>query len=99
MDMNDLLKKALSLGVGITIAGKEKIEKYVDELVKKGEIAPSESKELVSRLIQRGEEAQTELKQIVREQLQQLLVEFNMATKDDIERLERRIEKLEEPKS
>jgi len=92
--MNELIKKALSLGVGITITSKEKVEKVVEELVKKGEIAPSESKELLSRLIQRGEDEQTELKRIVREQLQHLLVELNIATKDDIIRLENQIKEI-----
>ncbi|GGD64533.1 phasin family protein [Paenibacillus nasutitermitis] len=92
--MNEIIKKALSLGVGITITSKEKVEKVVEELVKKGEIAPGESKELLNRLIQRGEDEQTELKRIVREQLQQLLVELNVATKDDIIRLETQIKTL-----
>ncbi|CAM4397368.1 phasin family protein [Paenibacillus tarimensis] len=95
--MNELLKKALSLGVGITVTSKEKVEKYVDELVRKGEVAPTESKALVNRLVQRGEEEQTQIKQMIREQLQQLLVELNMATKEDIARLEKRVEKLEQP--
>ncbi len=34
--MNELLKKALSLGLGVTILSKEKLESAVDELVKKG---------------------------------------------------------------
>ncbi len=93
--MNDLLKRALSLGVGITTAGKEKVEKYVDELVRTGELAPSESKELVARLVRKGEEQQHELKQFVKEQLRQMLSELRVATKDDVERLERRLAALE----
>lgn len=42
--MSDLFKKAISLGVGLTIVSKEKVEKVVDELVKRGELAPSESR-------------------------------------------------------
>lgn len=42
--------------VGLTIVSKEKVEKVVEELVKRGELAPSESKALVDRLIERGEE-------------------------------------------
>lgn len=95
--MNDLIRKALSLGIGITAASKEKLESYVGELVKKGEIAPEQSKQLVASLIQRGEEEQGELKRFIREQLQKLLGDMHMATKQDIERLEHRIEKLEQP--
>lgn len=97
--MNELIKKALALGVGITITSKEKVEKTVEELVKKGEIAPGDSKELLNRLIQKGEDEQNELKRIVREQLKLLLVELNVATKDDILRLESQIKDLKVEKA
>jgi len=93
--MNELLKKAVSLGVGLTVTGKEKIEKYVDELVRTGQVGPAESTELVARLMQRGEEQQAELKRVVKEQLHQLLGELRVATKEDVERLERRLSALE----
>lgn len=97
--MNELLKKALSLGIGITVASKEKIESIVDELVKKGEVAPSESRELVTRLIEKGEESQEEMKRVIRETLQKLLADLQVATKQDIERLEQRLSQLETPPS
>ncbi|NOU98808.1 phasin family protein [Paenibacillus planticolens] len=94
--MNDWIKNAFSLGLGITVATKEKLEGFVNELVAKGEVAPSESKELVSKLIQRGEEQQEDLKRIVRAQLQKLLDELHVATEDDIKRLELRIDQMEQ---
>lgn len=93
--MNELLKKALSLGVGITVASKEKLESIVDELVKKGEIAPAQSKELLSRLIEMGEEEKADIKRILRENMQKMLIELQVPTKQDIERLEQRVDKLE----
>jgi polyhydroxyalkanoate synthesis regulator phasin len=95
INMDQLFKKALSLGVGITITGKEKVEQYVEEMVKKGEVAPGESRELVARLMQKGEEERLALKSIIRDQIQQLLIEMNMATKGDIQRIEERIARLE----
>jgi len=93
--MNELLKKAVSLGIGITVTSKEKVEKYVDDLVKKGEVAPGESKELLARLLQRGDEEQAELKRFVKEQLHQVLAELRVATKEDVARLEARLAALE----
>ncbi|MDQ1910098.1 phasin family protein [Paenibacillus sp. GD4] len=97
--MNDLFRKALSLGVGITVLSKEKIEQLVEDLVKKGDVAPDESKELVTRLVEKGEQQQSEIKRMVREQLQKVMSELQVATKEDIARLEQRIEKLETPTS
>ncbi|RKN84323.1 polyhydroxyalkanoate synthesis regulator [Paenibacillus ginsengarvi] len=97
--MNELIKKALYLGVGITVASKEKIESLVEELVKKGEVAPSESKELVAKLIEKGEEGESEMKRMMRDSMNKLLAEMNVATRQDIERLEQRLAKLETPSS
>lgn len=93
--MNDLIKKALSIGIGLSVVSKEKIEQAVEDLVKKGEVAPDESKELVTRLMEKGEQQQSELKRMMQEQLHKVLSDLNVATKDDIARLEQRIEKLE----
>ncbi|MEF3301542.1 phasin family protein [Paenibacillus sp. GYB003] len=97
--MNEIVKKMLALGIGITVASKEKIESVVDELVKKGEVAPAESKELVARLIEKGEESRQEMGRTMRETMQKLLAELDVATKQDIERLEQRLDRLEAPPS
>lgn len=60
--MNDLIKNAVSLGLGITVVTKEKLENYVKELVVKGEVAPEESKALVAKLIKKGRSSRTLLK-------------------------------------
>ncbi|WP_269636739.1 phasin family protein [Paenibacillus forsythiae] len=93
--MSDLLKKAISLGVGLTVVSKEKVEKVVDELVKRGEVAPSESKALVDRLIERGEEERGVFKSAVQEQVQRVLKDLNVPVKSDISALEERIAVLE----
>jgi polyhydroxyalkanoate synthesis regulator phasin len=93
--MIDLFKKGLALGLGIAVTSKEQVEKLVDELVKKGELSREESKDMIQQLMQRGEEEKTELKQLIREQLRQMMDALHVATKDDIIRLEQRIENLE----
>lgn len=93
--MNDLVKKALSLGVGITVVSKEKIESVVNDLVKRGEMAPNQSKELIQRLMEKGEAEQAEWKELLRQQLKNMLAELQVATHEDIEKLSMRLEKLE----
>lgn len=93
--MKDLLKKGLALGLGLAIASKEQIEKAVDELVKKGEVSAAESKELIDELIRKGEEEQTELRAKIREGIKEFFSDLDIATKDDLKRLESRIEQLE----
>lgn len=52
----DLIKKGLSFGLGLAVTSKEQAEKFVNDLVKKGELSLEESKDMVNQLIQRGEE-------------------------------------------
>ncbi|GGN93572.1 phasin family protein [Saccharibacillus kuerlensis] len=94
--MSDLLKKALSLGIGLTVASKEKVEKVVDDLVKKGEIAPSESKAVVSKLIERGEEERSAIKGMVQEQVRRVLQDLDVPAGSDVVSLEQRIAVLEQ---
>lgn len=93
--MSDLFKKAISLGVGLTVVSKEKVEKAVDELVKRGEVAPSESRALVDRLIERGKEERSAFKTAVQEQVQRVLKELDVPVKSDVAALEERIAVLE----
>jgi polyhydroxyalkanoate synthesis regulator phasin len=93
--MKDLIKKGLALGLGFAVVSKEQIEKVIDELVEKGELSASESKDFVSELIQKGEEQQKEINTKLQSQVQRILEELNLPTKSDIERLEKRIAQLE----
>lgn len=91
----DLIKKGLSFGLGLAVTSKEQAEKFVNDLVKKGELSLEESKDMVNQLVQRGEEEKKGLQRIVREQIKQILNELDLATKEDIQKLEQRIQKLE----
>lgn len=93
--MSDLFKKAISLGLGVTVVSKEKVEKAVNDLVKRGELAPSESRALVDRLMDRGAEEQNQAKEWIRLQVQKALTELDVPTKSTTEQLEQRIEVLE----
>jgi polyhydroxyalkanoate synthesis regulator phasin len=93
--MSDLFKKAVSLGWGLTVVSKEKVEKIVNDLVTRGELAPDESKALVNRLIERGEEEQGQFKSVIHEQVDRILKELHVPTGSDVTSLEKRIAVLE----
>lgn len=93
--MKETIGKAISLGLGIVIAGKEQIEKTVEELVKKGEVNRTESKALVDELVKKGEEIGQKIEAMVRERLNAILGEDRLATQEDIARIEKRLEALE----
>lgn len=92
--MKDMIDRAISLGMGLAVASKEQVEKLVDELVKKGEMSRNESSAFVDEMVKKGEEARHNVEALIQERIQQALGERNLATKEDIARLENRIEEL-----
>lgn len=94
--MKDFLRKGLALGFGLAAVSREQIEKFVDEMVKRGEVSSSESKDLLKDLLEKGENEKKEFNNRLHDQMERLLKEFNVATKADIQGLEARIAELEE---
>lgn len=92
--MRDAIDKVFKLGLGIVIAGKEQIEKTVDELVEKGEVSRSESAVLVDEWINKGEEAKSQIQELVKQRMDTLIREANLATKEDIARIEQRLDQI-----
>ena len=90
--MSDLLRKAISLGVGLAVASKEKIEQYADEMVTRGELGKNESKEFVKQMVAKGEEQRGQMKTMVQDQVRRVLEELDVATKRDVKKLEERLE-------
>lgn len=93
--MKDFINKGLALGLGLAMVSKEQIEKLVDELVKKGEVSANDSKELIRELTEKGEAEKKEINARIHEQLGKLLRDLKIPTRDDLERLEQRIQELE----
>lgn len=81
--MKDMFKKGVALGLGIAATGVEQADKLVDELVKKGEMTREEAKDFVRDYTKKGADTHNDI-----------LGEFNVATKEDIKRLESRIDDI-----
>jgi len=93
--MESLLGRFLLSGLGALVLTQEKIEEFIEELTKKGEIAQRENKELLTEIIEKGEEKRKEIEGKIREKVKKVLSQMNVATKDDIQKLEKRIQTLE----
>ncbi|WP_064745761.1 phasin family protein [Paenibacillus sp. UNC451MF] len=93
--MREVFEKAVSLGLGFAAASKEQAEKFVDEMVKKGEVTKAESQQYVDELVRKGQETQSTLEEKMRGSLHQMLHEMKLTTKDDYVRLTQRIGELE----
>ncbi len=77
----------------------EQAKKIADELVKRGELSQEESKEFVKEMYEKGKETKLELEQLINTKTKEVLGELNLATKEDIQRLEQRIANIENQKN
>jgi polyhydroxyalkanoate synthesis regulator phasin len=92
--MVDLLKKAIFTGLGLAFMTKDKIEEFSKELVEKGRLSETEGKEFIDELQEKSEEARKKLEEQIQSALNSTLKKMNIATRDDISRLEKRLAKL-----
>lgn len=90
--MFEQLRKLAMIGIGGTALAVDKVAEYVDELVKQGKLSVDEGKKLTEELIQnKKKEASNE----EREEIEEILLDMNLAQRKDIEALETRIVQLE----
>ncbi|MGR6008392.1 phasin family protein [Bacillus cereus group sp. BfR-BA-01453] len=97
--MTNIIKKGLALGLGMIVTTQEQAKKIADELVKRGELSQEESKEFVKEMYEKGKETKLELEQLINTKTKEVLGELNLATKEDIQRLEQRIANIENQKN
>jgi len=93
--VKETIKKGLSLGLGLAVVTKEQAQKVVDELVEKGELSQQESREFVSDLVERGQATKKELDDRINQKMDQVKADMNVATKEEVEELKKRIKQLE----
>ncbi len=94
--MQDILKKALSLGLGALLVSKDKIEDVVNELVKKGELGQEEGKNLVNELIEKGEASVNEVEVKIEKIVKGIMEKLNLPTRKELDELKSEIEQLKE---
>jgi polyhydroxyalkanoate synthesis regulator phasin len=100
MTINEIVHKALMLGIGVP----EKVKELVDELVEKGELSESQGAKIVKECSEKVSKSGDELNKTVAELINKTLEKMNIPTSDEVEKLQKkltalsaRVKKLEEP--
>ncbi|MEN6466532.1 MAG: phasin family protein [Syntrophaceae bacterium] len=96
--MFDILKKTILFGAGLASMTREKMEKFVDDMVKKGEISEKEGRELVDDMIARSKKARQDFEEGVGKAVSRALEKLNIPQRSEIEKIWARIEELEKSK-
>ncbi len=89
--VQETLKKLIYVGVGLAAQTAERYQHTVDDLVKKGKITDKEGKKIVDDLLKKTEDRRDELEK----KFNQTIKKLGYVSVSEMEKLSRRIEKLE----
>ncbi|HTF99574.1 MAG TPA: phasin family protein [Nitrospirota bacterium] len=90
MIVSEVIKKAMLVGLG----AQEKAKEFIDELVKAGELSKSEAASVVKEWATRAEDSRKEMDHKVKDAIAAAFEKINIATRDDIANLEKKVQGL-----
>lgn len=94
-DLNEMFQRVMLLGIGAAALTREKVEELVNDLVEKGKLTADEGRELLEETTGRAKREGLNLKEMAADSYQDALRVMNVATRESVEELERRLEVLE----
>jgi polyhydroxyalkanoate synthesis regulator phasin len=92
------LKKSIDKGLDIAFMNAEKLAQSAKDLAKENKLTKEEAKKLYDYLLQKSGEAKKTIEDDLQVAVKNALQKMNIATKDDLKKLEDRIKKLEPAK-
>src|SRR5512135_2517456 len=90
MTVAEIIKKAMLAGLG----AQEKAREFVDELVKAGELSKSDASSLVKEWVSKAEDSRKEFDNKIKEAMAASLEKFNIPSREDIEKIEKKVQNL-----
>lgn len=93
--MLEFIRKMTLATAGLAMMTTEKIEEFVDELVKKGEMTEKEARDTVSEYLEKSEQIRKDFENKTEELVISFLKRMNIPTRNEIDELKARIEHLE----
>lgn len=90
MNFFDVVKNATMAGLG----AQEKIKEFISDLVKKGELSETQGAKLVKEWAETADKTSEQFNKGVSELITTVLEKMNLPTKDDIEKLNKKIQDI-----
>jgi polyhydroxyalkanoate synthesis regulator phasin len=92
----DIFRRAALMGIGIMSLTEAKVKELVKELETKGEVTEKESKDLLKDLIARADKEKKAIEENIKKGIKDYLAKINIASREDVIKLEKRVKGLEE---
>lgn len=86
-----LFIKAVQMGLGVVDLTREQTEKFVKDFAKKNNLTVKESRKTAQKLLDEAKQARKKLNKHIDLMVNKALTKSGVATKKDIERLEKKI--------
>ncbi|MEE8185057.1 MAG: hypothetical protein V3T96_01485 [Thermodesulfobacteriota bacterium] len=91
----DIFKKAALMGIGMMSLTEDKARELIEEMEKRGEVSSKEGRELIDKLFSKVDEERKTAEEKLKSALKNYLSKMNIATKQEVLRLEKKIRSLE----
>lgn len=88
MMVSEVIKKAMLAGLG----AQEKAKEFIDELVKAGELSKGEAATVVKEWASKAEESRKDMDLKIKDAIAAAFEKINVATRDDIANLEKKVQ-------
>ncbi|MFD2922844.1 phasin family protein [Halobacillus naozhouensis] len=93
--MRELLKQGFYLGLGAAASGKEKFESVVNDMAARGDVSPSEAKDMLNSWVSKGEQVNSEWNERSQAKAKEQIKKMGFVPREEYERLEERVKILE----
>jgi polyhydroxyalkanoate synthesis regulator phasin len=94
--MEDTIKKIISASLGMAIIAKNKTKEIIDELIEKGKMSQEEGNKFINDLKSETEKSRRDAEEEIRKMITSALQKMDVPTKEDYDRLEKRVKVLEQ---
>ena len=94
--MRDEIRRMALITSGMVELTRNRAEAIVRDLIKSGELPGGQATQTVRALMERSKQNRTEILNLVRSEMRNQIEAIGLASKRDIERLERRVARLED---
>jgi polyhydroxyalkanoate synthesis regulator phasin len=92
--MFETLDKVMLAGLGALTMTRERAEKLFDEYVSKGQAEREARTGFVKEVMDSADRTRAELQRLVSDQVRQTVNNLQLATKEDLQRIERKLDQL-----
>lgn len=96
MALDDILKRAALMGIGILSLTEGKLKELVKELEDRGEMSEKEGKDLLKDLLSKADKEKKAIEDKIRKSIKDYLAKVDIASREDVIGLKKKVNNLEE---